>query len=97
MDGLFGVVALSPSPAAEQTPPNPPKWILGLVPHFGVSGTTDGPCYQHPHAQTLTGEDTASAGLTLGSWLVPSPWDLPGPGTETPLPLSSPSPDFSPG
>jgi len=44
-----------------------------------------------PYAETLTGDDAAHAGVTLISWLVPSQGFL------QPVPLSSPSPDFSAG
>ena len=55
------------------------------------------PC-SDPVGPHLTGVDTACAGVTLGSWLLPAHCSLQsGPGSETPLPLSSPSLDFSPG
>lgn len=89
MDSGVGALSLSPFPA-EKIPPTFPNgfWIgfltlvcLGLL--MEALGSDPVGCH-------LSGEDTV-----LGSPLAPG--SSPGPGSETPLPLSPPSSGFSPG
>lgn len=90
LDGPSGALSLFPGPVtAEKIPPTFPKgfwiWFLPLV-CLGPSMEAVTPVGCH-----LAGEDPARAGVTPGSWLVPSHCSQSGAGTETPLPSSAPA------